>query len=456
MVERDLPGAFDFASMCQTESLPAAEPWLRDVQHQRYAPTWEHAPQRMTATLDTKNSGPLQGIRVVEMGIWVAGPATAAVLGDWGADVIKIENPAGGDPVRGMLALGIPVELPVNPTVELDNRNKRSVAINVHTPAGREAVRRMLRTADVFVTNLRAAALQRAGLSYADVRSENPRLIYAVISGYGARGPEKDRAAYDYAAFWARAGAMASLGEPDCPPPSQRPAMGDHPTGLALAGAVSAALYHRERTGEGQEIHLSLFQFGIWMMATDIESYLVTGMLPPLPAGRRVVNPLWNHYRAQDGRWFHLVMLQSDRYWPGLCAAIERPDLIDDARYGTALARAQQHRELIALLDAVFETRPLAAWGEVFDQQNLVWAPVQTLQEVTQDAQAHALDAFATVPHRSGTDIKVVRSPVEFGATPATIRRTGPELGEHTEEVLLEHGYTWDEIAQLKEQGAIG
>jgi len=410
----------------------------------------------MTATLDTTNTGPLQGIRVVEMGIWVAGPAAAAVLGDWGADVIKIENPAGGDPIRGLLALGIPVDLPVNPTLELDNHNKRSVAVNIQTPGGREILRRLLRTADVFVTNFRTAALQRVGLSYADLRTEYPRLIYAAISGYGTRGPEKDRAAYDYAAFWARAGAMASLGEPDGPPPSQRPAMGDHPTGLALAGAVSAALYHRERTGQGQEIHLSLFQFGMWMMATDIETYLTTGVLPQLPPGRQVINPLWNHYRAKDGRWFHLVMLQSDRYWPGLCSAIERPDLRDDARFDSVVARAQNHRDLIALLDAVFATRTCAEWGDAFDQQGLVWAPVQTVQEVTQDPQARALGAFAKVPHPSGADIEVVRSPVEFGATPATIRRTGPQLGEHTEEVLLEHGYSWDEIAVLKEQGAIG
>jgi crotonobetainyl-CoA:carnitine CoA-transferase CaiB-like acyl-CoA transferase len=409
----------------------------------------------MTATLDTTNSGPLQGIRVVEMGIWVAGPAAAAVLGDWGADVVKIENPDGGDPVRGLMALGIPMDIPVHPAIELDNRNKRSVAVNVQTAAGRDVVRRLLRTADVFVSNLRAAALARVGLSYADLRDDNPGLIYAAISGYGTRGPEKDRAAYDYAAFWARAGAMASLGEPDGPPPSQRPAMGDHPAGLALAGAVAAALFHRERTGQGQEVHLSLFQMGLWMMATDIQTHLTTGMLPPLPPGRMVINPLWNHYRAQDGRWFHLVMLQSDRYWPGLCAAIDRPDLVTDARFDSVFTRAQNHRELIALLDGVFATRPLAAWASAFDRHALVWGPVQSVQEVAADPQARALGVFQKVPHRSGEEIEVMRSPVEFGVTPPTIRRTGPELGEHTEEVLLEVGYTWEDIAALREQGAL-
>ena len=401
-----------------------------------------------------ETSGPLSGIKVVEMGIWVAGPA-AAVLGDWGAEVIKIENPAGGDPVRGLMALGIPIQLPVNPSVEVDNRNKRSLAVNVQTAEGAAVVRRLLRDADVFVTNLRPAALKRVGLSYEDLRSENPRLIYAGISGYGTRGPEKDRAAFDYAAFWARAGAMASLGEPQGPPPTQRPAMGDHPAGLTLAGAVAAALYHRERCGEGQELHLSLFHAGLWMMATDIQTCLVTG-LAPAPTGRAVPNPLWNHYQAKDEKWFHLVMLQPDRYWSGFCAAIERPELETDERFANVFVRAQNSIELIARLDEIFATHTRAEWAACFDQHGLVWGPVQTISEVLQDPQARVIDAFAKVEHRSGEPIEVLRSPIEFHTTPASIRHAAPELGEHTEEVLLEYGYSWDDIAALKEKGAIG
>lgn len=403
----------------------------------------------------TGNSGPLRGIKVIEMGIWVAGPAAAAVLGDWGAEVIKIENPAGGDPVRALMRLGISFEPPVNPSLELDNRNKRGVAINVQTPEGTAVVRRLLQGADVFVSNLRPAALQRAGLGYADVRESNPRLIYAGLSGYGTRGPEKDRAAFDYAAFWARAGAMASLGEPEGPPPTQRPAMGDHLAGLGLAGAVAAALYHRERTGEGQEIHLSLFQAGLWMMATDIETCLITG-LDTAPTGRAVPNPLWNHYRAQDGKWFHLVMLQPDRYWGRFCEAIGRPEWLADERYATVFTRARHSGDLIELLDAIFATKPRDEWGERFDRFDLIWGPVQSITEVVRDPQARALEAFVKVPHRTGETIEVVRTPVEFSATPASIRHGAPELGEHTEAVLLEHGYSWEEIAALKDRNAIG
>jgi crotonobetainyl-CoA:carnitine CoA-transferase CaiB-like acyl-CoA transferase len=364
--------------------------------------------------------GPLQGIKVVEMGIWVAGPAAGAVLGDWGAEVIKIENPAGGDPARALLTLGVvPFEPEINPPLELDNRNKRSITVDVQTVEGRDIMHRLLRDADVFVTNLRAGALKRAGLGYEDVRQLNPRLIYAAVSGYGTRGREKDRAAFDYAAFWARAGAMASLGEPDGPPPTQRPAMGDHLAGLSLAGAVSAALFHRERTGEGQELHLSLYQTGMWMMATDIQICLLTG-LSYTPTGRAVPNPLWNHYRSKDEKWFHLVMLQADRYWARFCDAIERPDLRADERYGDVVTRAQHSTQLIELFDQIFATRTLAVWAEIFDRFDLVWAPVQSIADVVDDPQARDLEAFETIEHRSGL------------------------------------GYSWEEIAALKEKKAIG
>jgi crotonobetainyl-CoA:carnitine CoA-transferase CaiB-like acyl-CoA transferase len=231
--------------------------------------------------------------------------------------------------------------------------------------------------------------------------------------------------------------------------------MGDHLAALSLAGAVSAALFHRARSGKGQELHLSLFQTGLWMQATDIEVCLVTG-LSYSPMGRAVPNPLWNHYEAQDGRWFHLVMLQADRYWSRFCDAIGRPDLAGDERYATVLVRAQHALELIELLDGIFATRPCAEWGAIFDRHDLVWAPVQSVAEVVDDPQARALGAFETIQHRSGKEIRLVRSPVEFTASPASIRRGAPELGEHTEEVLLEHGYTWDDIAALREQGAFG
>jgi len=400
--------------------------------------------------------GVLSGIKVVEMGVFVAGPATAAVLADWGADVVKIENPAGGDPIRALVSLGlVPIEPEVNGALELENRGKRSVAVDVTKPEGRDVVLRLLRDADVFVSNLRARALERAGLAYEDVKKVNPRIIYATLSGYGTRGPDKDRAAFDYAAFWARTGAMAALAEPDRPPPTQRPAMGDHPAGLELAGAVSAALFHRERTGEGQAIHLSLFQSGLWMMASDIEVALITGF-GYVPTGRLVPNPLWNHYAAKDGKWFHLVMIQADRFWPKVCEAIGEPALASDERYDSIVKRGRNAAALIEKFDAIFATKTRDEWAAIFDRYELIWAPVATLVEASRDPQAIALGMYQKIPHRSGQDIAIVKSPVEFSATPAAIRHGAPELGEHTEEVLLEHGYGWDDIAKLREKGVFG
>jgi crotonobetainyl-CoA:carnitine CoA-transferase CaiB-like acyl-CoA transferase len=400
--------------------------------------------------------GPLSGIKVVEMGVFVAGPAAAAVLGDWGAEVVKIENPAGGDPIRALVSLGLMlVEPDVNPALELENRNKRSVAIDITKPQGRDVVLRMLRDADVFVSNLRAPALARAGLSYEDVKKVNPRIIYATLNGYGTRGPDKDRAAFDYAAFWARTGAMGSLGEPGRPPPTQRPAMGDHPAGLQLAGAVSAALFHRERTGEGQAIHLSLFQSGLWMMASDIQVALILGVGYE-PTGRLVPNPLWNHYQAKDGKWFHLVMPQADRFWARFCEAIGEPELAKNEAYDGTVKRMRHAKELIDKFDRIFATKTRDEWAQLFDRYELIWGPVQTVLEASRDPQALALEMYQKIRHRSGQEISLVKSPVEFSATPASIRHGAPELGEHTEEVLLEIGYGWDDIAKLRENGALG
>jgi crotonobetainyl-CoA:carnitine CoA-transferase CaiB-like acyl-CoA transferase len=175
-----------------------------------------------------------------------------------------------------------------------------------------------------------------------------------------------------------------------------------------------------------------------------------------VPTGRLVPNPLWNHYRARDGKWFHLVMLQADRYWPQFCAAIGAPELAADDRYDGVVKRARHAAALIERFDRVFATKDRSEWAAIFDRHDLIWAPVQTVLEASQDPQALALESFATVPHRSGRDIRVIKSPVEFGATPPAIRRSAPELGEHTEEVLLEHGYGWEDIAALRSRGVFG
>src|SRR3989454_780215 len=401
-------------------------------------------------------AGPLAGVKVLELGIWVAVPSAAVVLADWGADVIKIEAPE-GDPLRGLAATGlVPFQPEVNPAFQLDNRGKRSIVLDLRRAEGRAAAHALVSRVDVFLSNLRPQKLVALGMDYATLRAVNERLVYAGLTGYGTAGPERERAAFDYAAFWARAGIMASLGEPEGPPPTQRPGMGDHMTGLGLAGAIAAALFARERSGIGQEIGMSLFASGIWMLASDIQAAITTGYCHT-PGGRRAApNPLFNFYRTSDGRWLHLVMLQPDRHWRAFCRAVGREDLVDDPRFASAPVRFQHCRELIAILDPLFAARPLAEWAEALDGADCYWGKVQTVEEVSHDAQAEAIGAFADTALPDGRPLRVVKSPVAFGATPSTVAGPAPELGQHTEEVLLEAGFGWEDIARLKDAGALG
>jgi crotonobetainyl-CoA:carnitine CoA-transferase CaiB-like acyl-CoA transferase len=400
--------------------------------------------------------GPLDGVRVLELGIWVAVPSAAAVLADWGARVVKIEPP-NGDPLRGLAATGlVPYQPDVNPAFQLDNRGKRGIVLDLRTPDGREVAHALVRQSDVFVSNVRRQKLVALGMDYETLRAVNPRLVYACLTGYGIGGPERDRAAFDYAAFWARAGIMASLGEPEGPPPTQRPGMGDHMTGLGMAGAIAAALLARERTGVGQELGMSLFQAGMWMLASDIQAAITTGYCHA-PGGRRAApNPLFNFYRTRDDRWLHLIMLQPDRHWRAFCAAVGRPDVAEDERFADALVRFQHARELIAILDPLFATRTLAEWGAILDASGCFWGTVQSVADVVSDPQAEAIGAFAETTLPDGRPLRIVKSPVRFEGTPTAVSGPAPELGQHTEEVLLEAGYGWDDIARLKESGALG
>ncbi len=399
-------------------------------------------------------AGPMQGVRVVELGFWVAGPSAGGVLADWGADVIKLE-PRDGDPFRGLFLSAGGVDVPINPPFELDNRGKRSIALDLSIPAAREIALALIDRADVFLTNLRPAALGRAGLDYATLARRAPRLIHASVTGYGTVGPEHDRPAYDVGAFWARAGIAAALTPSGTDPPMQRGAMGDHIAGVTMAGSIAAALYRRERTGRGQAVGTSLLRIGAFVIGWDVNTTLRLGA-PAQPMTRtNMPNPLISCYRTKDERWLWLLGLQGDRHWPDLVRAVERPEWLADPRFADIRARRVHCEELIGLLDAIFPTRSLADWGARLDAAGMWWAPVQTTEDLLGDPQAIAAGVFVDVPMDDGSSTRMVATPVDFSESDGRPRGTAPELGQHTEQILLELGYDWDAIAQFKQSHAI-
>lgn len=398
-------------------------------------------------------SGPLEGIRVVELGLWIAGPSAAVILADWGAEVIKIE-PVEGDPLRGLMSAAAGIDLPVNPAFELDNRGKRSVALNLRSEQARSVVGALVDRADVFITNARPRVLDGAGLTCEELQRSNPGLVYCQVGGYGPDGPNRDRAAYDVGAFWARGGVAASLTPEGHEFPPQRVGMGDHMTGTAAAGTICAALIARNRTGKGQRVAVSLIRAGAYMCGTDLSVAARLGVYVAPYDRRHAINPIISFYQTSDGKWFWLLLLQADRHWPDLCRAIQRPDLQSDPRYADIVARRDNAPALVEELDRIFAGKTMAEWGEIFDREDVWWAPVNTVQDMLTDPVAQEAGVFLEVPTPEGP-LKGVATPADFYGTPCQPRGTSPELGQHTEEVLLELGYDWDGIIALKESGAI-
>jgi crotonobetainyl-CoA:carnitine CoA-transferase CaiB-like acyl-CoA transferase len=395
-------------------------------------------------------TGALDGVRVVELGVWVAGPGAAGILADWGADVVKIEPP-GGDPARTFQRL---IGGDVNAVFELDNRGKRSIALDLATEAGVDVARRLLAGADVFVTNIRASALERLGLGPDQARADHPELVYAIISGYGLDGPDADRAAYDIAAFWARAGIAESLRVPGGPLPFQRGGMGDHSAAMTGAAAVCAALVGRSVTGRGQVVSTSLLRQGAYTIGFDVNVSLMLGRTIAIGQRETMYSPTVNNYTAGDGRPFWIVGLEGDRHWPALARAVGRPEWLDDERFASQLARATNCGALIAELDAIFATRPLDDWAEAFAAEpDLFWSPVNTIDDLLADPQFHASGAVVGVPDEDGGRA-MLATPADFDGAAPSPRWRAPRHGEHTREVLAGLGLDAAAIDRLVADGA--
>ncbi|MBA2386744.1 MAG: CoA transferase [Acidimicrobiia bacterium] len=382
------------------------------------------------AMSDSRSVGPLAGVRVVELGMWVAAPAAAGLCADWGADVIKVEPPD-GDPQRSVFAaLGVRDQVGV-PPFEMDNRGKRSVILDVRSDEGRQAFEELLAQADVFVTNLRPAALARSGLSPSEVMARHGRLIYASITAYGTEGPDVDRPGYDIGAFYARSGVAATLVPDGEYPPALRSGFGDHFTGLSLAAGIAAKLYERERTGRGGHVTTSLLRTGMYALSWDIGIELRFGRREQTRDRYTSGAPLVNCYRAADGRGFWLLCVQADRHWPKVLAAIDRQELGDEERFSSAAERRRHSAELISVLDAAFARFGFDELTSRFDDADVWWAPINTIADVIADPQARGAGGFVTIdPDDGTTPFEVVNSPVDFEGyrfEPGPV----PSLGEH-------------------------
>ena len=395
----------------------------------------------------------LKGVRVVEVSSWLFVPAAGAVLADWGADVIKIEHPVAGDPIRGLTNVEATGAL-MNPNTELPNRGKRSVGLDIATHEGREILYRLVDTADVFLTNFLPDARQRLAIDVDHIRARNPKVIYALGTGQGSLGPEAGRGGFDLASAWARGGAAFQMTPTGGEPPNQPGSFGDLSGGMNLAGAVAAALYRRERDGRAPVVEVSLYATGMWWMAQAITAGAV-GVTREFRTRRNPFNALVNYFPTRDGRWVCLVFLQADRWWPDLCRHLGRPDLIDDPRFAVAEARNEHVEECTRLLDEIFATRTLSEWRKVLATLEGVWAPVLSPAEIGEDPQAIESGYLPAVDKGDGRTYRGVASPVRFDQVPVGTLAGAPEHGQNTEDVLLEMGLGWDDVVALKEHGTV-
>ena len=389
----------------------------------------------------------LKGLKVVEFASYIAAPGAACILGDWGADVIKVERP-GGDQMRHAFA-DVKSELKGNPTFDLDNRGKRAVVLDVGKAEGREALARLAATADVFITNVRPAALKRAGLDEATIRAANPRLVFCQVTGYGLEGPDAHKPGFDVTAFWARAGVANMTAPKGMDPFMLRSGFGDHITALATVSAILAALYEREKTGAGRLVQTSLLATGVYTVGSDLAVQLKFGRLASNRPRNLPMNPIATFFKSADERWFVHNPRGGNKDWPTFAAIAGRPDLVDDERFATGRARRENSPLLVAELDAAFATMSFDDIAAKLDAEDMVWSPVQTPAQVAADPQVMASGAIVQVEDGEGGTYPSPAAPARFPGADATVRPRSPHLGEHTREVLAEIGYSEAEIEAI-------
>ncbi len=389
----------------------------------------------------------LEGLRVIELATYIAAPGAAGIMADWGADVIKVESPE-GDPMRRFFDT-IASQQDANPVFELDNRGKRAVVLDIRSDTGREAMKALVATADVFLTNVRPGALARAGLDHEALKAVNPRLIYCSLTGYGLEGPDADKAGMDVAAFWSRAGVGSITAPKGAEPFPIRTGMGDHVTSLATVSAILAAVFERQTTGVGRLVETSLLRAGVYAIGSDMAIQLRFGKLASTRGRREAIQPLANFFKTRDGRWICLLPRQGATDWARIAEAAGRPELVDDPRFASAKARRENTAILVDLLDAAFGAMDYEDVAAALDEGDLTWAPYQTPRELVGDPQAEAAGCFVDTPDGAGGTFKAPASPARFPGALDGPRGPAPKLGADTAAVFKELGWTEDRIAAL-------
>ncbi len=399
------------------------------------------------------NENIFSGLKVVDLASFIAGPGAATMLSDFGAEVIKVEPPGSGDPHRHTYKIPPQPSSNDNYAWHLANRNKRGMAVDLKSPRAKEILERLVKWADVLVTNFPPPVRKRLKLTYEDVAQWNPRLIYADISGYGDDGPDADLPGFDITAYWARSGLLALTRDAGAPPTLPVSGSGDSATAVGLYGAIVTGLYRRERTGKGSYVTTSLIAEGVWSCSMSVQAALCGAQFFPLHDRKSPPNALFNVYQSSDGNWFLIVV--QDKDWPALAGGIGRPDLLLDARFTVEATREANSTKLTEILDEVFTSQPLAHWREALDHAHITYGIVRHPSQAIDDPQLLANDIIVPL-EGAGEHLKLtVSSPLKVHDVSKVPARRAPSLGEHNEELLKQLGFTSAEIGSFQASGAI-
>ncbi len=399
------------------------------------------------------DKGIFDGLKVLDCASFIAAPAAATVLSDFGADVIKIEPPGAGDPYRNLPNLPGYPQSEHNFAWMLEARNKKSLALDLSKPEGQAVLHRLAAQADVFITNYPPQVRERLGITHAHLAPQNERLIYASFTGYGEKGEEANKPGFDSNAYWARSGLMDLVRADEHTTPARSIAgMGDHPCAMAFYSAIVTALYQRERTGKGSHVSSNLMANGVWAASVLAQAKLVGAKFGERRPRERALNAVTNHYQCKDGRWLILSLLNEDRQWPTLARCLGREDLVTDPRFEAKKERHARSLELIKIFDEVFATRDLAEWRKILDGNGLVFGVVGILDDIPNDKQM--IDNEVLVPFENDTML-TISSPIWVEGSKKVQPRKPPGLGEHSDEILRNAGYDDAAIGTLRASGAV-